>query len=159
MARGVVISRDDEAGFPIGEMPAITEDQLHWLSHRMGLDSDEQACIVTNVDLPVVENWKTYEDFAYAYSKCVTNKREAFKYLVTQLNGKALRVINNLLDEPSVSGRVQSVQLLMRAQALLMDKQKTIELDDVTRLVEALRSTTPLVTTAKRHRALRAGRP
>jgi len=157
MARGVVISRQDESGFPVGQMPSVTEDQFHWLSHRMGLDSDFLACVVTSVDIEVVDTWKENPDFAYAYEKCLTNKREAFKYLITQLNGKALRVINDLLEETSVSGRTQGVQLLMRAQALLMDKQKTVELDDVTRLVEALRSTSTIQTSNKRQRAIRAG--
>jgi hypothetical protein len=153
MSRAVVVSRDTEHGFPVGTMPNVTEDQFNWLSHRMGLDSDDLTCTVTNIDPDVLAYWKEESpDFMYAYEKCLENKREAFKYLVTQLNGKALRVINDLLDDPSVRGRINAVQLLMRAQALLIDKANTVDIDAVTRLMETMRASTPVIPIAPRRR-------
>lgn len=139
MPHAVVVSNPSDNGFPVGQLPGISEVQFNWLSYRMGLDNDEQACIVTNVDMTVVEAWKESADFLYAYDKCLSNKREAFKYLVTQLNGKALRTLNDLLDSNKTDARVKGLQLLMRAQALLLDRQNTVDIDAVTRLVQSLR--------------------
>jgi hypothetical protein len=141
MPHSVIVSNPTDNGFPVGVMPGVSEVQFNWLSYRMGLDDDNQACIVTNVDMTVVATWKEDPDFQYAYEKCLTNKREAFKYLVTQLNGKALRVIHELLDSPRTDARVRGLQLLMRAQGLLIDKQHTVDIDAVTRLVQSLRET------------------
>ncbi len=144
MPHPVIVSSPTDNGFPVGTMPGISEVQFNWLTYRMGLDDDAQACIVTNVDVTVVESWKEDGDFLYAYEKCLTNKREAFKYLVTQLNGKALRTINDLLDADRTDAKVRGVQLLMRAQGLLIDKQHTVDIDAVTRLVQSLTATEPM---------------
>ncbi len=141
MPHAVVVSNPTDNGFPVGTMPGVSEVQFHWLSYRMGLDDDNQACLITNVDVTVVNAWKEDADFLYAYEKCLTNKREAFKYLVTQLNGKALRTINDLLDSERTDARVRGLQLLMRAQGLLIDKQHTVDIDAVTRLVQSLTQT------------------
>jgi hypothetical protein len=141
MARAVLVSSPSDNGFPVGQLPGISEVQFNWLSYRMGLEDDNQACIVTNVDMTVVNAWKEDADFLYAYEKCLTNKREAFKYLITQLDGKALRVINDLLDSTKSDARVRGLQLLLRAQALLIDKREAIDIDGVARLVQMLRQT------------------
>lgn len=127
-------------------MPNITENQFHWLTYRMGLENDEQTCLITSVDPDVLDEWKENPDFLYAYETALSNKREGFKYLITQLNGKALRKINDLLDDPSVKARVNGLNLLLRAQALLIDKQERVDPDAITRLIDRLRTPQPVIT-------------
>jgi hypothetical protein len=111
------ITRDDrELGFETGRVPAITEQQFRWLSFRMGCDDDLEPCRIMELDPLKLRDWLENPDFIEVYGKITENKREAFKYLITQLNGKALRVINDLLDETSVSARVNGLNLLLRAE-------------------------------------------
>jgi hypothetical protein len=133
------ITRDDrELGFETGRVPAITEQQFRWLSFRMGCDDDLEPCRIMELDPLKLRDWLENPDFIEVYGKITENKREAFKYLITQLNGKALRVINDLLDETSVSARVNGLNLLLRAEGLLIDKTRTVDIDSITRLMQAL---------------------
>lgn len=147
MPRGNIVqdSGGYELGFETGRTPLITEQQFSWLAHRLGTDNDLDPCRIMQLDPTVFASWLTQPDFATVYERVLENKREAFKYLVTQLNPKALRVINDLLDEPSVSARKVGLDYLLRTQGLLIDKVKVVDKDAVTRLMESLNRPTLVI--------------
>ncbi len=147
MPRGQIVqdSGGYELGFETGRTPLITEQQFSWLAHRLGTDNDLDPCRILQIDPTVLADWLQQPDFAGVYERVLENKREAFKYLITQLNPKALRVINNLLDEPSVAARKVGLDYLLRTQGLLIDKVKVVDKDAVTRLMESLNRPTLVI--------------
>ena len=147
MPRGQIVqdSGGYELGFDTGRTPLVTEQQFRWLSHRLGTDNDLDPCRILQIDPTVLAQWLTEPDFAQVYERVLENKREAFKYLITQLNPKALRVINDLLDEESVSARKVGLDYLLRTQGLLIDKVKVVDKSAVDRLMASLNRPTLVI--------------
>lgn len=117
----------------------LSEKQFEWLSWRLGLDSDEDACEMAGVLSGVVEGWREDPLFEAAYQRAMENKREAFRVLGTHLLPKALRVINKLLEDKSIKANTAGLQYLLKTQALLDQPQKDSS-EQVARLLEALRT-------------------
>lgn len=144
-------SKRDSTGFAVSDQPSITEPQFIWLSHRLGTRTDEEACALTYaesetpIDLPEVEQWRRDPVFESVYQDMLKNKREAFKYLITQMNGKALRVLWGLLHSSRERAQVQGLQLLLRAQGLLIDKVQTTDPEAIHDLMAQLRAPRPVV--------------
>lgn len=130
----------DEAGFLEGTIPHITEEQFVWLSYRLGLDTDEQACLVSGIEEVVVAGWMTRPEFVAVMRASLANKREGFKLLITHLNPKGLRVISEMLDSESSLDRRAGLNALLRAQGLLIDQHKKIDADAISTLIAQLRA-------------------
>lgn len=141
----VSVAKYDAEGFVTSYQPHLTETQVHWLTHRMSVATDEEACELALVDLDTVAEWRGDPEFVQVAQNCMENKREAFRYLATQLLPKTLRTIIGMLD--SESGKVQAmgVQLLLRTQALLIDRKAVADKDSIAKLVAALRQERPVV--------------
>jgi len=147
MPRGNIVQDTGgfELGFDTGRTPLVTEQQFSWLAHRLGTDNDLDPCRIMQLDPTVLAAWLEQADFRQVYERVLENKREAFKYLITQLNPKALRVINDLLDEESVSARKVGLDYLLRTQGLLIDKVKVVDQSAVHRLMESLNRPTLVI--------------
>jgi hypothetical protein len=139
------LAKYDAEGFVTSYQPHMTETQVHWLSHRMGCSSDSEACELAQVDRETVDEWMDDAEFFDVYRNCLENKREAFRYLATQLLPKTLRTIIGMLDSDSGKVQAMGVQLLLRTQALLIDRKAVVDRDSVAKLVAALRQETPVV--------------
>ena len=147
MPRGNIVREDGgyELGFETGRTPLVTEQQFAWLAHRLGTDNDLDPCRIMQIDPCILQGWLQQPDFAQVYERVLGNKREAFKYLSTQLLPKALRVINDLLDEGSVSARKVGLDYILRTNGLLIDKVKVVDKDAVYRLMESLNRPTLVI--------------
>lgn len=140
MPRGNIVQETGgyELGFETGRTPLVTEQQFCWLAHRLGTDNDLDPCKIMQLDPLILQMWLDQPDFSLVYKRVLDNKREAFKYMATQLLPKALRVINDLLDESSVSARKVGLDYILRTNGLLIDKVKVVDQSAVQRLMESL---------------------
>lgn len=133
-------TKRDEFGFPEGDQPVLSEAQWTWLATRLDLDSDAATNLVLQIPAGLLSQWLTESGFARAYSETQSNKREAFRFLGTQMLGKAILRINRLLESDNEKAAAQGIQLLLRSQALLIDRSARVDRDAVTALVAALRA-------------------
>lgn len=138
LQRQLTQAKYDADGFVTSYQAHLTEQQFEWLTWRMGVASDEEACEQSDIDQSLVDTWLADPEFSQVYQDSLANKREAFRYLSSQLIPKTLRTINALLDSESISAQVKGANLLLRAQGLLMDKRVVASSDDIARLREAL---------------------
>lgn len=128
----------DADGFVRSYQTHLTEQQFEWLTWRMGVATDDEACELSSIDQSLVDTWMADPEFVQIRQESMENKREAFRYLSSQLIPKTLRTINALLDADSISAQVKGVNLLLRAQGLLIDKRVVADADSISRLREAL---------------------
>jgi hypothetical protein len=133
-------AKRDWAGFIEGEAPSLSEEQVKWLSLRLGSESDEATCRVLNVSPVTVMAWRADPGFAAVEQTAMGNKREGFRLLTTHLLPKAVRRIEDLLDSASLRDVAKGVTLLLRVQGMLVDGQKLIDKDDLQMLMERLRA-------------------
>lgn len=117
----------------------LTERQFEWLSFRLGTDTDADACEAVTLDPLEVSAWRGDPAFEAVYQRALENKREAFRVLGTHMLPKALRVINKLLDLPSVKANQIGLQLLLKTQALL-DQPQHDQADRIVQLLDVLRT-------------------
>lgn len=118
----------------------LTEKQFEFMTHRLGVESDDEAVELMTTPVLILEvmGWRDDPLFEGVYQRAMENKREAFRVLGTHLLPKALRVINKMLDSDSIKANTAGLQLLLKTQALLDQPQKD-QSEQVTRLLEALR--------------------
>lgn len=141
--RQLVEAKRDIAGFAVDSQPFITDQQLWWLMHRLGVDSDQAACRETDIDLDVLTAWLADPQFRGVYEEALTNKREAFRVLTTHMLPKAMKVIWGLLASPRENSQIRGLNLLLRTQALLIDKVQTHDPEAFDQLVALLRERVP----------------
>jgi hypothetical protein len=139
-ARNVQITRQ-EAGFTLDNLPGISEDQFNWLTYRMGEPDDDAANRKACVDPAVIDDWKEQPGFHHAYDLVTYNKREATKYLVTQINGKALRRMNDILDNGSARDQLAAATLAFKIQALLIERREGLAVSEIGQLMAMMRGT------------------
>lgn len=133
----------DEAGFAVSQ-PFITEDQFTWFTFRMGMDSDYAATLACAADPQIVSTWFTDPEFLAFYETILENKREAIKYLIPHLNGKALRKIHEMLDSDKPQLLRAGINFTLRIQGLLIDKVQRIDPSKMEQLLESLRIEKPV---------------
>jgi hypothetical protein len=134
----------DVANFPIDEQPGITDAQLIWLSERLSAESDNEACELAHYDTYIVKMWKMQPAFASVYDLVMNNKREGFKYLVTQALPKVLRTLLADLDDGNGRTRMAAATLILRTNGMLIDKVQRTDPDGVIRLMEMMRQVSPI---------------
>lgn len=134
----------DDAGFLLGDQPSLTQDQIKWLVLRMGLRTDNDADNAAEVDPYDRKIWRKNPEFNAVYDICMKNKREAFKLLGTQLLPKVLERIMWLLDSSKGRDVVAGATLLLRSQALLIDRVNKVDRDTIGQLIASLREERPM---------------
>lgn len=149
--QSLVTGARDSMGFLTGSQPDLTDTQVTWLSYRLDTGNDEEATARSGID-PAA--WSNDSEFIRVYQMSVGNKREGFKYLGTQMLGKALRVISQLLDralnENDVRAAQTALNMLLRSQGMLIDSLKVDSKSDVANLFELLRQEQPVTVEAIR---------
>lgn len=126
LARGLLGQKRDALGFIEGGTPGLSAEQWGWLSIRMSAAGDGEATKRSGIDPETVQSWGADEGFLAVYGLCLTNRREAFKLLGSELLPNALRVIRGLLDKAEMDGDVRAAQLglttLLRTQGMYLDR-------------------------------------
>ena len=92
-----------------------------------------------------VHQWKHGDPaFLSVYEMVMANKREGFKYLVTQALPKVLRTLLTDLDDDNGRTRMAAATLILRTNGMLVDKVQRTDPDAVIRLMEMMRQTSPV---------------
>lgn len=137
-------NKRDVAGFATDDQPGVSQAQLLWLTERLSCESDAEACEEAHYDSQIIKHWKMEPEFRAVYDAAMANKREAFKYLVTQALPAVLRRLLMDLDDSNGRTRMAAATLLLRTNGMLVDKVQRTDPDAVVRLMELMRQTAPV---------------
>lgn len=137
-------NKRDSANFPVDEQPGITESQLLWLNERLAAESDAEACEMAHYDSLIIKEWKKNPAFLSVYDMILGNKREGFKYLVTQALPKVLRTLLADLEDSNGRTRMAAATLILRTNGMLVDKVQRTDPDGVIRLMQLMSQTNPI---------------
>jgi len=152
----VALAREDAKG--ISGQKHLTNQQIYWISLRLGYANDLEACIQANIDLETVELWRADPDFEEVLQNCLRDKRGAFKYLGIQVLPKIMQGLLTDLDSGSARRRLKATEYILRSQGLLVDKTEKIDKAALDDLLRSLNAPMPAqVIDVSQHRYLPAG--
>jgi hypothetical protein len=139
-------AKRDEHGFLVGAQPHLTEQQFLWLTYRMASETDKEANDLSGVTPDVLARWRENPDFTTILDGAMGNKREAFRQLGGHMLPKVLRTLYTLLDDPNTRVRVNAAGMILRTQALLVDKANRPDNNILNQLIVTLREARPYQT-------------
>lgn len=128
----------DQYGLPERAL-SLSDAQYRWLSHRLDSDSDEQADYEAQIDPVLREEWQTSPDFRAVQETCQENKREGFRILTAQLLPRTLRTLYDMLNSRNHQSQKAAATLILRSQALLIDRPPQTDQNALSDLLEVLR--------------------
>lgn len=134
-------------------LPHLTERQLLWITFRLGMANDMDACNATKVDPQEVLDWRADPAFNDYMTSCLGNKRTAFRGLMTHMLPKAARALDRLLESTNERSLEKGIALALRLQGLLVDTVRHEDPDAIRKLLEQLNSVTPYTPPQIRPRA------
>ena len=139
--RQIAQATRDPAGLAVDAQPHLTRQQLYWLAYRLDLGTDGEASVEAQIDPDLVRKWKRDPVFMGIYQECMANKREGFRFLTQAALPQVFRVLLDILNSAaSPRAQLSAAALLLRVQALLIDKVQTHNQDAVDILIAHLRS-------------------
>lgn len=118
----------------------LTERQTVWISHRLSLGDDLDACVSAGVSVEEVISWRENPAFSLAVQQGLWDKRGAFRQLTEQMMPLATRVIYQMLASGDDKTRAKGLALLLRSHGMLIDVKQTSSPDQVRELLEQLRA-------------------
>lgn len=135
-------AKRDETGFIEGDLPSLSQAQYKWILARSQVADDAAACLLTETPEIIVWDWKQEPGFASVLDLTLSNRREGFKVLGTYLLPKALRKIEQLIDSDDSRANAKGINLLLRAQGMLVDKVAKVDRSALEVLMDSLRAPT-----------------
>lgn len=137
-------AKRDMAGFIEGGSPHLSIRQAVWVTTRSSVLTDAEACAQTDVPLSEVNGWKRDPDFVAMLEQAMSNKREGFRLLGTQILPKVLLTAIEKLDSNNERIQLSAAKLLAETQGMLITTVNKQSKDTIVELVAFLREPQPV---------------
>ena len=132
-------AKRDMAGFVEGDMPHLSIEQAVWIATRSTTMTDVEACAQTSVSLTQIGLWRRDPGFVAILQEALSNKREGFRMLGTQVLPKALLTMVDKMDSKNERVALQAAKMLAETQGMLITTINKQSRDSIVELVAFLR--------------------